>query len=53
MYGFKGAPNTDKALIAAQYTGVKIDLAALEMGKTNKSEEFLTKVHTRRQQPRT
>ena len=36
--------NANKGLITAQYVGVKVDVPAnFEMGKTNKSPEFLKK----------
>ena len=36
--------NANKALITAQYVGVKVDVPAnFELGKTNKSPEFLKK----------
>ncbi len=34
-------PRAAKALIAAQYNGVQIDVPAFEFGKTNETPEFL------------
>ena len=36
-----GNKNAFKALIAARYVGAKIDVPPMEMGKTNKTPEFL------------
>ena len=36
-----GNKNAFKALIAARYVGAKLDMPPMEMGKTNKTPEFL------------
>ncbi len=36
-----GNKNAFKALIAARYVGAKIEMPPMEMGKTNKTPEFL------------
>lgn len=36
-----GNKNAFKALIAARYVGVTLDMPPMEMGKTNKTPEFL------------
>lgn len=36
-----GNKNAFKALIAARYVGAKIDMPPMQMGKTNKTPEFL------------
>ncbi|KAK9908313.1 hypothetical protein WJX75_005835 [Coccomyxa subellipsoidea] len=41
LYTFPGNKNAWKAQIAAEYVGVKLDIPAFEMGKTNKSPQFL------------
>ncbi|EIE21308.1 glutathione S-transferase [Coccomyxa subellipsoidea C-169] len=41
LYTFPGNKNAWKAQIAAEYVGVKLDVPAFEMGKTNKSPQFL------------
>lgn len=42
LYSFKENKNAYKALIAAKYAGVQVDLPdTFEMGKTNKTPEFL------------
>ena len=41
MHATAGNKNAAKALIAAEYNGVKIDKAPFEMGVTNKTPAFL------------
>lgn len=42
MHSYKGNKNSDKAFIAAEFAGVKIDMpSGFEMGVTNKTPEFL------------
>ena len=41
LYTYPGNKNAAKALIAAEYNAVKIDLPAFEMGVTNKTEKYL------------
>lgn len=42
MHTYKGNKSADKALIVAEYTGVKISVPSdFEMGVTNKTPEFL------------
>ncbi len=41
LYTYPNNKNAWKALIAAEYVGAKIEVPAFEMGKTNKSPEFL------------
>ncbi|KAF8110996.1 hypothetical protein N665_0076s0002 [Sinapis alba] len=42
LHTYKGNKNADKALIAAEYVGVKIDVPSdFQMGVTNKTPEFL------------
>lgn len=41
LYTYSNNKNAWKALIAAEYVGAKIEVPAFEMGKTNKTPEFL------------
>ena len=41
LYTYPNNKNAWKALIAAEYVGAKIEVPAFEMGKTNKTPEFL------------
>ncbi|CAI5464954.1 unnamed protein product [Closterium sp. Yama58-4] len=41
LYTFSYNRNAYKALIAAEYTGAKVEVPAFEFGKTNKTKEFL------------
>ncbi|GJP36240.1 hypothetical protein CLOM_g20773 [Closterium sp. NIES-68] len=41
LYTFSHNRNAYKALIAAEYTGAKVEVPPFEFGKTNKSKEFL------------
>ncbi|CAN8311799.1 unnamed protein product [Cochlearia groenlandica] len=41
LHTYKGNKGADKALIAAEYTGVKIHVPDFEMGVSNKTPEFL------------
>ncbi len=41
LYTYPNNKNAWKALIAAEYVGAKIEVLAFEMGKTNKTPEFL------------
>ena len=41
LHATKVNKNAYKSLIAAKYAGVKVDLAEVEMGKGNKTPEFL------------
>lgn len=41
LYSTKVNANTFKAMVTAQYAGVKVEFAPFEMGVTNKSPEFL------------
>ena len=41
LYTYPNNKNAWKALIAAEYVGAKIEVPAFEMGKTNKSPDFL------------
>lgn len=42
MHAYKGNKNSEKALIAAEFTGVKIDVApGFEMFVTNQTPQFL------------
>jgi elongation factor 1-gamma len=41
MHCYSGSKNAAKALIAAEYTGVKITCPPFEMGVTNKTPAFL------------
>lgn len=41
LYTYPNNKNAWKALIAAEYVGAKIEVPPFEMGKTNKSPEFL------------
>eukprot|EP00164_Ancoracysta_twista_P002179 GFYU01002877.1.p1 GENE.GFYU01002877.1~~GFYU01002877.1.p1 ORF type:complete len:417 (-),score=165.15 GFYU01002877.1:139-1344(-) len=43
LYTYPENPRAFKALIAAQYNGIEITLPKFEMGKTNKTAEFLKK----------
>eukprot|EP00300_Choanocystis_sp_HF-7_P033165 c4545_g1_i1.p1 GENE.c4545_g1_i1~~c4545_g1_i1.p1 ORF type:complete len:465 (-),score=62.67 c4545_g1_i1:101-1495(-) len=45
LYSYPGNPRAFKALIAAQYAGVKIDVPAFKMGVDNKTKEFLSEVN--------
>jgi len=45
LYSYPGNPRAFKALIAAQYAGVKIDTPAFQMGKDNKTKEFLSELN--------
>jgi elongation factor 1-gamma len=42
IYTYPQNPNADKALIAAEYVGEDIKVAEVQLGKSNKTEEFLT-----------
>ena len=41
LHTYSGSKNAAKALIAAEYTGVKITCPPFEMGVTNKTPAFL------------
>jgi hypothetical protein len=41
LWTYGGSKNAAKALIAAEYNGVKITCPPFEMGVTNKDEKFL------------
>lgn len=41
LYTYPGNKNAYKALIAAQYVGVRIEVPPFSMGETNKTPEFL------------
>ncbi len=41
LHATKVNKNAYKSLIAAKYAGVKVDLAEVELGKGNKTPEFL------------
>ena len=41
LWAPQGNKNGYKALIAAKYVGVKLEQPSIEMGKTNKTPEFL------------
>ena len=41
MHTYSGSKNAAKALIAAEYNGVKITCPPFEMGVTNKTPAFL------------
>ena len=43
IYTYKGNSNAFKALIAAEYNGLVIEQPEFEMGKDNKTPEFLAK----------
>ena len=41
LYTYPNNKNAWKALIAAEYVGAKIEVSTVQMGKDNKSAEFL------------
>ena len=41
LHTYPGNKNANKALIVAEYAGISIDVPRFEMGKSNKSPEFL------------
>lgn len=41
LYTYPNNKNAFKGLIAAQYVGAKVEIVPVEMGKTNKTPEFL------------
>ena len=41
LHTYPGNKNANKALIAAEYAGIAIDVPRFEMGKSNKTPEFL------------
>lgn len=41
LHTYKGNKGAEKALIAAEYTGVQISVPDFEMGVSNKTPEFL------------
>ena len=41
LYTYPNNTNAYKALIAAEYVGAKIEVSTVQMGKDNKSPEFL------------
>jgi len=43
IYTYPNNPRVWKALIAGKYAGVEIETPAFEMGKDNKTPEFLSK----------
>ena len=43
LYTYAGNPHALQSLIIAQYNGVRIGMPAFDMGKDNKSAEFLAK----------
>ena len=43
VYTYPNNPRVHKASIAAKYNGLTLEQVAVEMGKTNKTSEFLGK----------
>ena len=43
IYTYPNNPRVWKAQIAGKYVGIEIETPAFEMGKDNKSKEFLSK----------
>ena len=41
LHTYPGNKNANKALIVAEYAGIQIDVPRFEMGKSNKTPEFL------------
>lgn len=41
LHTYPGNKNANKALIVAEYAGISIDVPRFEMGKANKTPEFL------------
>ena len=41
LHTYPGNKNANKALIVAEYSGIQIDVPRFEMGKSNKTPEFL------------